>query len=413
MIWTLFFPLCVMLPLAWFAKRRLGQLKVALRDTQNRLDATLLDVRHLRELGRLVDNAVGIVTFDAQDFAFAANSIFCHIRQLSQEAMLGSKIEQIIGFSSPDTVNAIKEKFAAKDIWKGEISCTREDKSQYWGYAVFYPQYSVQGTYEGCMGLVIDMTESKQAQVMLDRTRHLTSLGEMAGSIAHEINNPLAVIAIRTEVMMKKVRNNTLDQTQLAAGLEKILSTSMRVSKIINAMRKLSRIESGSTEPQIDSMMRVVKEAVEFVDERAQRTSVKIDVVGLNPEESDQVLTLGFGLQQILINLLTNAIDALETFQDDNKWIRISFSRKPSERILALHVVNSGPCIPPEVAENLMTPFFTTKSVGKGTGLGLSLSSKIAESHGGRLYIDRLSTLTTLILEVPMSEGTSHEQHSA
>lgn len=414
-MFNLIFPMTcfvAFLLLGWLAFGRIRALRKALQETQSRLNATQLDVRHLRELGNLVDNAVGIVTFDADDFAFAANSIFCHTRQLSQEAMLGSRLAEIIGFT-PELATAIKKNLAEKEVWKGEIACQREDRSQFWAYAVFYPQFTAEGVYEGCMGLVIDMTESKQTQVMLDRTRHLTSLGEMAGSIAHEINNPLAVIAIRAEVMLKRIKGNALDQQQLNIGLEKILGTSLRISKIIDAMRKLSRIESGSTEPQVESFLQVVREAVEFVDERARRNLIRIEVGSLKPGEQDQVLTLGYGLQQILINLLNNAIDALETLPDEEKWIHLNCVTKASERVLALSIINSGPCIPTAIADQLMTPFFTTKGVGKGTGLGLSLSSKIAESHGGRLYFDRLAALTTFVLEIPMSENTTHEQQSA
>lgn len=112
-------------------------------------------------------------------------------------------------------------------------------------------------------------------------------------------------------------------------------------------------------------------------------------------------------MSQVILNLISNAIDAIESRpegdkENSEKWIKIH--GELDKHLLRLFVVDSGPGIPAAIRDRIMNPFFTTKEVGKGTGLGLSLSKGIAEDHGGDLILDSSAPHTSFILELPSAE---------
>jgi signal transduction histidine kinase len=110
-------------------------------------------------------------------------------------------------------------------------------------------------------------------------------------------------------------------------------------------------------------------------------------------------------ISQVLLNLLNNAFDAVQSLA--NKWVRIEVSTGPD--LISIAVTDGGRGIPREIAEKAMQPFFTTKPVGKGTGLGLSISNAIAEAHRGRLWIDSRGPNTRIVLSVPRTHSSREE----
>jgi C4-dicarboxylate-specific signal transduction histidine kinase len=108
-------------------------------------------------------------------------------------------------------------------------------------------------------------------------------------------------------------------------------------------------------------------------------------------------------ISQVLLNLLTNALDAIAALPEDQRWVRIEFN-EPEYNRFAVAVVDGGRGIPENVAKDIMQPFFTTKETGKGTGLGLSISKGIVENHGGTLHLDQLHENTRFVLELPIRQ---------
>ena len=125
--------------------------------------------------------------------------------------------------------------------------------------------------------------------------------------------------------------------------------------------------------------------------------------------EGLMVLCRGTQIAQVLLNLLSNAYDAVEN--QDQRWVRITVSTRDADVHIA--VLDSGPGVPPEIAERIMEPFYTTKGIGRGTGLGLSLSEGIAAAHGGHLGLDAGARPTRFVLTLKRAEAldAAHAGH--
>lgn len=230
-------------------------------------------------------------------------------------------------------------------------------------------------------------------------TAKLAALGEMAGGVAHEINNPLAVILMSAEMLDNDIKAGRLDSARMAKGVAAISLQAERVSKIVRGLKAMARNEGSepksphSVRALVDDVFSISKEKFKGADVRLEQT----------PFEDFEVPCRPVQIMQIMLNLLNNALDA--TRGQSEKWVRIDI-RKVFETF-EFSVTDSGPGIPPEILTKIMQPFFTTKEVGKGTGLGLSISRAIAEEHGGRLFYDSHSRNTRFVLQLPFREGAS------
>lgn len=205
----------------------------------------------------------------------------------------------------------------------------------------------------------------------------LASLGEMSAGIAHEINNPLAII-VGTIPLLKTYAN---DATKLASKLDTIAKASFRIEKIVKGLRKFSRTSETNVHKPED-LATIVSEALTITESKSKRYSTPVTVeIGSN-------LTIqcdSIEIEQVLINLINNAIDAVKNLPE--KWVRIS-GFKDGDQIV-LQVMDSGQGISKEIEEKLFQPFFTTKPVGEGTGLGLSISKGILDQHKASFALNR------------------------
>ncbi|MCM0606862.1 MAG: HAMP domain-containing histidine kinase [Xanthomonadaceae bacterium] len=221
----------------------------------------------------------------------------------------------------------------------------------------------------------------------------MSSLGEMAGGIAHEINNPLTIIIGKIELIGIKVKNGSITPEQLAVELSKIHATCQRIDRIIRGLRNFSR--DGEQDPFVESNIKqIFDDTLELC--RARFNNLGIDLkISVDPMITAECRTVQ--ISQIILNLLNNSIHAVENL--DKKWITLEASVK--ENSIMIEVTDSGSGIPKHIAEKLSQPFFTTKEIGKGTGLGLSISRGIAEQHGGSLKLDTECKNTSFKLLIP------------
>ena len=255
------------------------------------------------------------------------------------------------------------------------------------------------------VGISRDISELKEAEIRLIQSSKMASLGEMAGGVAHEINNPLAVIRSTADLLYRLEKREPLPPDQICLQLERITATCDRIARIIKGLRAFSR--SAERDPlEHVPIKTVIEDTLSLCAERLRTHGVKLEV-GNIPDLS--VLGRATQLSQVLLNLLNNAYDAVLPCAD--RWIRVEAMER-SDDWIEIAVTDGGPGISKEVADKVMQPFFTTKSVGKGTGLGLSISKGIVEDHGGRLYIDRSSRNTRLVVELP-TRKTSQQGKSA
>lgn len=265
-------------------------------------------------------------------------------------------------------------------------------------------------------GVIEDITDrkklelaQKEAELKLITAAKMSSLGEMASGIAHEINNPLAIISGKAELLKMYLEKGNIDLQLFAKELAKVSDTAHRIGKIIKGLRTFSR--DSQRDPMVsENLNRIVFDSLEFCRERFRNQGVEIrfqpfsNAVRDTSEEGEaRINCRAPQIAQVIINLLNNAFDAVSA--QPERWVEISIEAKQNagsgERV-RLMVTDSGTGIPEAIREKLMVPFFTTKEVGKGTGLGLSISHGVARDHGGELYYDSSCANTRFVLELPL-----------
>lgn len=240
----------------------------------------------------------------------------------------------------------------------------------------------------------LDNYKKKQFEKAMMQSNKLASIGEMSSSIAHEINNPLAIISLRISKIETKMTD--MEDGKELENINKINLQIKRITKIINGLKSYAR-DSDDDSYTLNSLNEIVKSAVELASERIESNGIKLD---LNIENNVFIECSSVQIEQVLINLINNSIDAISSL--DEKWIKVKISPE-AEAEAEVIISDSGHGIPIALQEKIMEPFFTTKEVGKGTGLGLSISMGIIEKHGGLIYYDKNAPHTTFVIKLKKS----------
>jgi len=233
-----------------------------------------------------------------------------------------------------------------------------------------YPTFGDDGGVTGAITYSKDVTQ-------LVYSSRFVALGEMAAGVAHELNSPLTAIVGEAQILLRD-----LAQDDPARDLLMDISNSgFRCKRIIQNLLTFSRQDEYTFEP-VD-INEVVEKTLALVSYQIEKGSVKID--RFLEKDLPKVSASGQRIEQVLVNLLLNARDAVENTPEKLITIR---TWAPSPREVAVSVTDTGAGIPPEILPNIFDPFFTTKRLGKGTGLGLSVSMGIAEAHRGRIAVE-------------------------
>jgi PAS domain S-box-containing protein len=246
----------------------------------------------------------------------------------------------------------------------------------------------------GFIATVQDITEKRKLESSLVAAAKLATLGEMAGGIAHEINNPLTAVQLRASRMLNQLLVDKFTQEMGIEQLNKILETTERIAKIVRGLKSFTRNDSQDPVTKVQ-LTELFDSILGLCSEKFTGTGIKLEVHEIPNLSLD---CRGVQIEQVIINLLNNSNDAIHELKD--KWIEVSF--KVFDKKLQIFIKDSGHGIPDEILKKIMQPFFTTKAAGKGTGLGLSISKKIMAAHGGRLFYDNSSKNTCFVIELPM-----------
>jgi nitrogen fixation negative regulator NifL len=237
-------------------------------------------------------------------------------------------------------------------------------------------------------GIIInarDVTErkrSEEAQIRLQgqlaHSEKLAAMGELLAGVAHELNNPLSIVMGHTELLRRAP-----DADDRAARAEKIEQAAYRCARIVKNFLALAR--QHPTERQRVSLDATVRDTVELLAYALRVDDVQ---VSLALEPNLPVLWAdGHQLQQVVLNLLTNAHHAMRQVRGPRK-LTVTARLLAEAAMVQLEVSDTGPGIPPDVERRIFDPFFTTKPVGQGTGLGLSICKGLVEAHGGRMEVE-------------------------
>ncbi|MEC9282061.1 MAG: ATP-binding protein [Bdellovibrionota bacterium] len=208
----------------------------------------------------------------------------------------------------------------------------------------------------------------------------LASLGKMAGGIAHEVNNPLAILKMASRNLLREIDSESPNRDKILKSTKTIDDTVIRINKTIQSLRSLSR--QATSDPAVEtSLHEIIENTLSVCEEKFKNHQIFFNV---KENSNPKVLCRPNEISQVLLNLLNNSYDAVEELED--KWIQIVSSIKEDKVILS--VIDSGSGIPKEISDEIMQPFYTTKPIGKGTGLGLSISKNLLETQQGELRID-------------------------
>ncbi|MBW2064039.1 MAG: PAS domain S-box protein [Deltaproteobacteria bacterium] len=251
---------------------------------------------------------------------------------------------------------------------------------------------------------VIDITEQLIAEQKLVQASKMATLGEMATGIAHELNQPLSVIKTASNLILKKVRNKEPIKEEVMETLAEEMDSQVdRASKIINHLREFGRqADVKKKEVQVNDVL------MRALDIFSQQLKLRgIEVIRDMEKTLPPIMADSNRLEQVFINLLTNARDAIEERQEREapektpKQIRIS--TRVSDGSVVIEVEDTGSGIPEKIRDRIFDPFFTTKKVGKGTGLGLAISYGIIRDYDGTIDVkSRVNEGSTFIVNFPV-----------
>lgn len=225
----------------------------------------------------------------------------------------------------------------------------------------------------------------------------MAALGEMAAGVAHEINNPLTIIVGTVATLNQFMPHELKDRELFEKNLERIQLTVRRIVKIISALKTFSRNAESDPFEEVE-IKKTIEDSLALCSEKFSENKIELRVK-ISVESNITILARSAQISQVLINLLSNSLDAVTELKE--KWVEIDCYIHKST--LTIKVIDSGNGIKSEFIQRIMEPFFTTKQVGKGTGLGLSISKNIIENHNGNFYYDETSPKTCFIIELPVA----------
>lgn len=268
----------------------------------------------------------------------------------------------------------------------------------------------------GAVEYARDVTETKRLQAQLIQSEKLSTLGEMAAGIAHEINNPIAVVSMFAQLLQEEVRDALGPDAPALEKLRTIEAQAAAAGEIVQGMLRFSRKSEGPR--QAIDVRAAIERALAVVEHRKVLQGVRLERA-LDVDPPPVVEGNEGQLAQVVLNLVVNAAHAM---RGRDGAVRVAVARageddpyppgrpfgevQGSPSRVRVAVSDGGHGIPPEVLERIFEPFYTTKPVGEGTGLGLSVSFAIVREHGGCMWVDsRPGEGTTFTIDLPAAEG--------
>lgn|GEM_PF-1060045 len=244
------------------------------------------------------------------------------------------------------------------------------------------------------IGICRDDTDKINNELILHHQSKMASLGEMAGGMAHEINNPLSIIYGNAEKIISLSIAENIQKDELNFIGKKIVKTVDRIVKTIKGLKSFSRQGEGDPFEEI-LVARLLEDTFSLCDSKLRNHQVDLQLPVLDNNLS--ISCRPVQISQVILNLVNNSFDAIQ--DSPSPWVRVEVEDS-GDKVLIL-IIDSGTGISDEIKEKIMQPFFTTKAKGQGTGLGLSIVRKILHAHQGEMYIKSATTNTTFVISLP------------
>lgn len=369
----------------------LGSLWSLRRHVQRRLAAEqALSQEHAFRKAMEDSLLTGMRARDLEGRIIYVNPAFCRMTGFDADELVG--VRPPMPYWAPEeyeTTLAVHQKvLAGLAPSEGvEVRLQRKDGERFDALIYEAPLINSEGRHTGWMGSVLDITERKrsaelarQQQEKLQFTARLVTMGEMASTLAHELNQPLSAIASYTTGCQNRLETGDLPREELKDALGKLASQAQRAGRIIRQVHDFVRRSEPRHAPcEINS---VVDEAIGLIEADARKRGVRIvrDLkAGLPELMADRVM-----IEQVLLNLMRNGMEAMQATPTEKRQLIISTDR--AEGGVMVGVADHGCGIAKEMAAHLFEPFFSTKP--EGMGMGLNICRSIIEFHKGRLWVD-------------------------
>jgi PAS domain S-box-containing protein len=306
---------------------------------------------------------------------------------------------RIYGFDAKEGIPAWEERLQRihpedRAKWQGAIDRAIDENADYevefrillpdgtvkYIHTVGHPVLNASGELMQFVGSSMDISARKraeEAQADLAHVSRVTTMGELTASLAHEVNQPIAAAVTNANTCLRWLAGDTPNVEEARAAATRIVKDGMRAAEIISRTRLL--FKKGTPQRELVDVNEAIREMIVLL--RSEATRYKI-LVRTELADLPQVMGDRVQLQQVMMNLIMNSIDAMKVI-DGTRELIIKSERGEDEQVL-VSISDTGVGLPPQQEDQIFTAFFTTKS--HGTGMGLRISRSIVESHGGRLW---------------------------
>ncbi|MBX3160259.1 MAG: PAS domain-containing protein [Deltaproteobacteria bacterium] len=347
---------------------------------------------------RLQDDALGLRDYQAR-LLESANALILGIDRAWRITVCNRALLELTGFSRDEVLGRdvrdfitndqrqfLTSAFAAALLGQHHAAVTvalpRRAQSTVrtvWSIAPVGRAGALGGPIDAVVAIGQDQSKIEALQAQVVRAERLATLGEIAAGVVHELNNPLTSITVYAEYLVRKFESQGAEDTDLEK-LRRIGASAQRILRFSRDLVQYARPSGRDLEP-VD-LAAVVRQSVSICEHLVERGGIAL-AVELDPE-LPVIQAISGQLEQVFINLITNAVHAVES---GGRVVVRAVVESPST--VLLEVADSGPGVAEEDRERIFEPFFTTKPDGKGTGLGLPIVRNIVEQHHGQISVDR------------------------
>ena len=338
----------------------------------------------------LIDHSPAIIVLkDTEGRHQLVNAEFSRRYGLTTEQVYGKTAAYFLPPSAAEQITAIERRVAAAGgVVSIEMALPQTDGTEHWVLSTRFPIRDADGRIIGIGLISSDITEHKAAdarfneiQRQLAHASRLSTIGELAAGFAHELNQPLTAITNFTRGGLRRLHAGTLTEANVASVLEQVSEQALRAGEVIRRIRSFIRKEETPRSPVAPDQ--VISESLAFLANEIRNADIAIETdtdTGIAPVLMDVIQ-----IQQVVMNLIRNAVEAISASGTEARTIRVE-ARRNGENDLRIAVIDSGPGIPEGLQARLFEPFLTTKATGMG--IGLLICKTIIEGHGGRLTVE-------------------------